>query len=178
VNTNNDSVIALELATGKVRWQFAPPEGPSWGNYVSSPIILGDKGLFSGRNAVGVRAECRRRQDHMATANQCQAHSSGSFLPVMHPVVTAWGLSIATGATLELWTADLERLLWEVRAPAEWGRSPMVWNDEIVGGAVHGHLVGYNAIDGRPSLGVQVNGVVTGLAGSDGVMFVGTLQTA
>lgn len=43
VNTQGDSVVALELATGAVRWRFAPAPGPRFGRFVSSPAIAGDR---------------------------------------------------------------------------------------------------------------------------------------
>jgi outer membrane protein assembly factor BamB len=51
-----------------------------------------------------------------------------------------------------------------------------VWKDKIVGGTVHGHLVGYHATNGQSALSVKLSGVVTGLVGFDDVLYVGTQE--
>jgi outer membrane protein assembly factor BamB len=210
VLTQDDSLVALELATGTVRWRFAPPESPRLDTFVSSPIIAGDQVVIAGRDGavyalhggngrvawqhqigaattspvvagdliyVGIVSEDRVIALSAASGSRvAQARPTGSLTPYIHPVVTDWGLSIVTGATLELWTADLSRLLWQVRAPAQLGRSPVVWNDKLVGGTVRGHLVAYHATDGQPAPTVQLSGVVTGLVGFDDVLYVGTQE--
>ena len=56
------------------------------------------------------------------------------------------------------------------------GRITVLWHDKVVAGTVRGHLVGYNVIDGQAGPVVQLNGVVTGLAGSDTILHVGTQE--
>lgn len=43
---------------------------------------------------------------------------------------------------------DLSQLKWKVKAPASFSRSPILWNDNIIGGTVRGHVLGYS-IDGN-----------------------------
>ncbi len=52
VNTRGDSLVALELATGKVRWHLGPSDGPRFGGFVSSPIIVGEHVVLAGRDGV------------------------------------------------------------------------------------------------------------------------------
>jgi len=209
-NTQGDSVVALELATGAVRWRFAPAAGPRFGRSIASPTIAGERVVIAGGDGIvyalnardgriewqteigaamtspvvardliylGIVSENRviaLSADSGSRVNE--AHSSGSVMSFVPPVAADRGLAAATDATLELWTAGLGRLRWQARAPAKFGRSPVLWNDKLIGGTVRGHVLGYQTIDGRLDSIVQLKGVVTGLAGFDDVLYVGTQE--
>lgn len=210
VLTQDDSLVALDIATGAVRWSFGPPEGPRFHIFVSSPIPVGDRVVIAARNGVvyAVEADSGRlawQHDvgaamttpvatshwiYVGIVNQnrvialsatsgspvAEARLGGSLTASEPPVVTDWGLCVVTGARLEFWTTDLERAVWQVQAPAPFGRSPVVWRDRLAGGTVRGQVVGYRASDGAPEFTVQLTGVVTGVIGVDDVLFVGTQE--
>jgi len=211
VNTQGDSLLAINFTTGNVLWRFVPPDdGPRLGSFLSSPIIVDNKVVIAGLSGVVYALTARSGQEvwhHQLGAattspvlgldliyvgivseqsvialsaasglRVAKVKPAGSFTPYMHPVVTSQGLAIVTGATIELWTADLDRLLWYVNTPAPLSRSPVVWNDKIVGGTVRGYLVGYHPTNGQSILTVQLSGVVTGLVGFNDVIYVGTQE--
>jgi outer membrane protein assembly factor BamB len=210
VITQSDSLIALELTTGSIRWSFAPPENPRFDKFVSSPIVSDDLVVMSGRDGivyalygdngrvawqyqVGTNSSTPVLIGDMIYVGQisknivialsadngtklAQAHLNGFLNSYMPPLATNLGLAIAIDSMIVFWKSDLSQPQWQVKTPASISRSPILWNDKVIGGTVNGHVLGYYVSDGNQALSFQLTGVVAGITGYGDILYVGTQE--